>query len=234
MRRTAERLAFPATFSALLIGIIIVGGFVATVAIPGMLATASSTTAAASAGASGSPGSPAGSLAPSPTPTSAMALSPIGVAIPATADCYACHTVATGGVGVKPIPYLGHPLQGFADCTACHNPTGLVKTAPGHSGIHANECLVCHQENPNLTSMSQIPMRPEHMTGEACTACHNPTQHAPLPSNMANRGDNCWICHNGPEFQYLFASPSAAAPTPSATPQPPTSYRLQPPPTTTP
>ena len=229
MRRTAERLAFPVTFLVLLVGIVVAGGFVATVALPGMLSTPSASSATASVGTSGSTGSPTGSSAPAPTSTSAMALSPIGVAIPANADCNACHTVSTGGVGVKPIPYLGHPLQGFANCTACHNPTGLVKTAPGHSGIHANECLICHQENPNLTSMSQIPMRPEHMTGEACTDCHNPTQHAPLPSDMANRGDNCWICHNGPEFQYLFSTPSAPAPTPFASAQPPTSNLLQPP-----
>ncbi len=232
MRRTLTRLAFPVTFTALLVGILVVGGFLATVALPDMLGASSAATPSASPA---TPSSAAGSPAPSASATSAMALSPIGVAIPADADCMACHTIATGGVGVKPIPYLGHPLKGFANCTACHNPTGLVKTAPGHSSLHANDCLICHQENPNLTSMSQMPMRPEHMTGEACTDCHNPTQHAPLPSDMANRGDNCWICHNGPEFDYLFSTPSPpAVPSPTASPQPPTSYQLQPPATTAP
>lgn len=230
---TLERLAFPVTFLVLLAGILVMGGFVVAVAIPGMLGGSSGGTAAMSP-------------SPSPSATSAMALTPIGIAMPPGTDCAACHYSATGGVEVKPIPYLGHPLQGFEDCTACHNPTGLVKTAPGHSGLHANECLICHQENPNLTSMSQIPMRPEHMTGEACTDCHNPSQHGPLPSNMANRGDNCWICHNGPEFQYLFNSPSPGAsqaaqagsptpsPSPSGSPQPPASYQLEPPATTAP
>jgi hypothetical protein len=63
-------------------------------------------------------------------------------------------------------------------------------------------------------------MRPEHMgTTQPCTACHGVDQHAPLPADMAGRGDNCWICHNGPEYQYLFnsASPgSSASPAPAA------------------
>ena len=62
-------------------------------------------------------------------------------------------------------------------------------------------------------------MRPEHMGGtQACTDCHGVDQHAPLPADMAGR-DHCWICHNGPEFTYLFESPSpspAAAVAPAA------------------
>lgn len=226
-RAVMVRLAYPVTVLVLVVGILIAGGFLATVALPDVLRTAG-----------GSHAGGVGSL-PTPTPTatpkpsSAMALSPIGIAIPSDADCAACHTTATGGVGVKPIPYLGHPLKGFANCTACHNEAGLVKTAPGHSGIHANECLVCHRENPNLASMSAPPMRPEHMGGQACTTCHGVDQHAPLPSDMAGRGNNCWICHNGPEFQYLFNSPppgwsprpvpstdASSAPDPSAAPSP--------------
>ncbi len=232
MRRTIASLAFPVAFLVLLVGILVAGGFVATVVLPDVLRTSSAAAPPASAGT----GSAATrSPTPSAAATSAMGLSPIGIAIPDGADCMACHTVASDGVGVKPIPYLGHPLKGFADCTACHNPTGLVKTAPGHSSLHANECLICHQENPKLTSMSQMPMRPEHMTGEACTTCHNPSQHAPLPSDMANRGGNCWICHNGPEYEYLFKSPSpSAVPSPSASPQLPTEYQLKPPATIAP
>jgi hypothetical protein len=166
-----------------------------------------------------------------------MGLSPIGIAMPSDANCSACHTTATGGVGVKTIPYIGHPLKGFANCTACHNPEGLVKTAPGHSSLHANECLVCHQENPKLASMSAAPMRPEHMSGAACTTCHGVDKHAPLPSDMAGRGDNCWICHNGPEFSCLFnsASPGTSS-APAATPSPsaPSGYYLQPPATAAP
>jgi hypothetical protein len=212
-RSAMVRLAYPITMLVLVVGILVVGGFLVTVALPDL-------TRSASGG-----GAPVGipSIAtPRPTATpaasSAMGLSPIGIAMPSDADCAACHTTTSGTVGVKNIPYLGHPLKGFANCTACHNEEGLVKTAPGHSGIHANECLVCHKENPNLASMSAPPMRPEHMSGQACTTCHGVDQHAPLPSDMVGRGNNCWICHNGPEFQYLFESPSpgwSAIPRPS-------------------
>jgi hypothetical protein len=236
MRRTLTRLAFPATVVALLAAIVVVAAILITVALPDVVGTDA---AAPSGGAGG--GQAAASGAPTPKPTSAMGLSPIGIAMPSDADCSACHTTTSGTVGVKSIPMLGHPLKGFANCTACHNPQGLVKTAPGHSSLHANECLVCHQENPNLATMSGAPMRPEHMSGQACTNCHGVDKHAPLPSDMAGRGDNCWICHNGPEFEYLFnsASPGASAapsvaPSPSASPQPPASGILQPPATSTP
>ena len=65
-------------------------------------------------------------------------------------------------------------------------------------------------------------MRPEHMgaAGKACTSCHGMDKHAPMPSDMVGRGNNCWICHNGPEFQYLFSSmspdPSPGADEPDA------------------
>ena len=232
--RTLARLAYPATILVLLVGILAVAGFLATVALPDIIRTGA--IAAPSGGAGTGTGN--ASTSPAARPTSAMGLSPIGIAMPSGADCAACHTTATGGVGVKAIPYLAHPLKGFANCTACHNPQGLVKTAPGHSSLHATECLICHQENPNLASMSAAPMRPEHMTGAACTTCHGVDKHAPLPSDMAGRGNICWICHYGPEFQYLFnsASPGAsgssgasgAAPASSAGPQAPTGYHLAP------
>ena len=41
-------------------------------------------------------------------------------------------------------------------------------------------------------------------TEKTCSACHGIDDHAPLPEAMRGRGDNCWICHNGPEFTYLF------------------------------
>jgi hypothetical protein len=242
LRRSVARLGYPVAVLALLLGICVVAGFLAVVALPDVIRTASVSSPSAGAG------TPAGSgavAAQTPTPSSAMALSPIGIAMPSGADCSACHTTTTGQIGVKNIPYMAHPLKGFANCTACHNPTGLVKTAPGHDSLHANDCLVCHQENPQLATMSSAPMRPEHMgaQGKACTSCHGMDQHAPLPSDMAGRGDNCWICHNGPEFQYLFnsASPGAStapattpAPSASASPQPATGYQLTPPTTAAP
>jgi len=204
MRRSLARLAYPLTVLVLVAGIVGLAGFLAVVALPDL-------TGAASRGpAAQSPSAPAGS--PGPGPTSAMARSPIGIPMPSDANCGACHTTSAGGVGVRQIPVLGHPLKGFGNCTACHNQEGLVKTAPGHSSLHADQCLVCHQENPNAGTLSAAPMRPEHMSGQACGTCHGVDQHAPLPSSMAGRGNNCWICHNGPEFEYLFTSPSAAPP----------------------
>jgi hypothetical protein len=243
MRKRLAGLAFPVTVAVLILGILGVGVVLATVALPDMLKTG----AAASAAPSVRPSTPV-----NPQPTSAMGLSPIGIAMPSDANCGACHTTASGGVGIKTIPMLAHPLKGFANCTACHNPEGLVKTAPGHSSLHANECLVCHQENPKIANMTAPPARPEHMSGAACTTCHGVDKHAPLPSDMAGRGNNCWICHNGPEFQYLFnsAAPSATpaapaasgspapapsgSPAPSASPSAPSGYYLLPPATKAP
>ena len=61
-------------------------------------------------------------------------------------------------------------------------------------------------------------------TEQACSACHGIDDHAPLPESMRGRGDNCWICHNGPEFTYLFedqpvasdAAPAASEAAPAA------------------
>jgi hypothetical protein len=144
-----------------------------------------------------------------------MALSPIGIQMPKDANCEACHVTSSGTVGTKPIPKMGHPLLGFRDCTACHAPNGLVQTAPGHSSLHKDDCLVCHRPaDPAVgagASASIAPMRPEHMGGDKpCTACHGVDSHAPLPENMKGR-DNCWICHNGAEFKYLFESASPGA-----------------------
>ena len=88
----------------------------------------------------------------------------------------------------------------------------LVEAAPGHSSLHTQDCLVCHQVNAELASgTSGAPMRPEHMGGDKpCVSCHGVDEHAPLPDAMANR-DNCWVCHNGAEFTYLFESASPGA-----------------------
>ncbi|HEX5828445.1 MAG TPA: cytochrome c3 family protein [Candidatus Limnocylindrales bacterium] len=148
---------------------------------------------------------------PEATPPSQMALSPIGIAIPEGSDCEGCHTT-TGGIGTKPIPVMAHPLWGWRDCTACHLSGALVESAPGHSGLHKDQCLVCHQTQTDV-GVTPAPLRPEHMgTDKPCIACHGVDEHAPLPENMANRGNNCWICHNGPEFTYLFEEDASAPP----------------------
>jgi hypothetical protein len=62
-------------------------------------------------------------------------------------DCKACHTSDAGGVGTKDIPALAHPLEGWTDCTGCHAPDKLVQTAPGHTGLHKDQCTVCHTKS---------------------------------------------------------------------------------------
>lgn len=220
IRRALARYAYPTAVLGLVAGILVVGGFLAVVAMPDLVGTAAVQTA-----------SPAPAGSPSPTPKSAMALSAAGIEMPPDANCNACHLTTSGTVGLKPIPKLGHQVAGFGDCTACHNPTGLVKTAPGHSSLHKADCLICHQENPDLGRASAAPLRPAHMGGTTapCTSCHGVDKHAPLPDAMKGR-DNCWICHNGPEYQYLFSSASPGATgSPAASAGPPgASYPLYP------
>jgi hypothetical protein len=208
--RTVSRHAFGITIAALTVGILVVAGFLLVVALPdvgGLTAFVNPTAA------------PTPSATPQPTPGSAMALSPIGIQMPKDANCEACHVTTAGTVGTKPIPKLAHPLWGFRDCTACHKPDGLVQTAPGHSSLHKDDCLVCHQvsDQAATTGSTLAPMRPEHMGGDKpCTSCHGVDKHAPLPEDMKGR-DNCWVCHNGSEFKYLFESPSPGA-SPAASP----------------
>jgi hypothetical protein len=199
VRTAVRRHAFPAAVLTLVFLIVGVGAFLLTVAAP-EIARIGLVTA------------PSPSPSPEPTPGSAMALSPVGIAMPEGSDCEGCHTT-DNGVGTKEIPVMGHPLWGWRDCTACHATTSLVKTAPGHTGLHKDQCLICHQTQTDAGIATTPPLRPEHMgTDKPCTACHGVDEHAPLPENMAGRGNTCWICHNGPEYRYLFEDGPGAAP----------------------
>ncbi len=207
-QQAVARHAYGITVAGLVLGIVVTAGFLMLIALPDLIGSLAFTGPA--------PQSPAPSEAPSPSPGSAMGLAPIGIAMAPDSDCAACHMTTTGVVGTKPIPKLAHPLWGWRECTACHANDSLVKTAPGHSGLHKEDCLVCHQASSQSGPISPAPLRPEHMGGEqACTSCHGEDEHAPLPETMKGR-HNCWICHNGPEFTYLFESPEAPAlPSPS-------------------
>jgi hypothetical protein len=156
--------------------------------------------------------SPTPTATPEPTATT-EALAPMGIAIPADSDCAGCHQ-AGGIIEIKNVPAMAHPLQGWSDCTACHADDRLVKTAPGHSGIHRELCLACHQEpGPGASALP----RPHHVVeGKACLACHG--SNAPLPSDMAGR-TTCWLCHPGRDNASLFADPGPGAST-SASPGP--------------
>ena len=150
-----------------------------------------------------------------------MALSPIGIAMPPGSDCQGCHITEAGSLGTREIPVMAHPLFGWRDCTACHTTGSLVASAPGHSSLHKDDCLVCHQTRTETGDTSQPPLRPEHMgTDKPCVACHGVDEHAPLPEAMAGR-ENCWICHNGEEFTYLFEERAVREPCPEAAASPP-------------
>lgn len=197
--RTAARHAYPIGVSLLLAAILLVGGFVAIVALPELLSVANRP----------GPAEPTST----PNPTSQMG-GAIGIAIPPDTDCGACHLDPNGLVGTRDIPRLAHPLEGWRDCTACHANDRLVKTAPGHSSLHKADCLTCHKVP---ASDESAPPRPHHLvTGKACLECHGVTE-APLPTDMAGR-NNCWLCHSGTEFEDLFRRPGATLPPPTIRP----------------
>jgi hypothetical protein len=127
--------------------------------------------------------------APPPTPW-LRSIAPGQLAMPPDSDCAACHVTIDGHVGVRPIPALAHPLHGWTTCTECHSNERLVQTAPGHTGIHADQCLVCHVE---ALGAAPIPQHPS-LAGSDCLGCHGKI--APLPSSMVDKpSELCWLCH---------------------------------------
>jgi hypothetical protein len=166
----------------LLSGVIVVlCGFIVIVVLPDILGTS---------GQSGQ--------SPSPTPSgTASAQFMSWVAMPADADCSACHVTSNGSVGLVNVPPIAHPLEGWTNCTACHSNGSLVATAPGHAGIHASDCLLCHQPAQLPPPLSR-PHRDRQ--NQDCLDCHGST--APLPADMAHRaGTVCWLCHRLPDVQ---------------------------------
>jgi hypothetical protein len=117
-----------------------------------------------------------------------------GAILPGDAQCAGCHLTSDGAIGLRAMPVMGHPLEGWSQCTSCHAQDRLVETAPGHSGIHASECTVCHKAG-NLP----VPLSRPHRDNQnvACLSCHGSI--APLPSDMAHRKEAvCWLCHRLP------------------------------------
>ena len=130
------------------------------------------------------------SAAPSPTATPTPPIAE-QIDMKLRGDCTACHSTPDGGVGTKPVPALAHPLEGWTDCTGCHAPEKLVQTAAGHTGIHKEQCTVCHTKHSD-----PAPDRP-HPAGLQldCLSCHGTTQ-AHLPTTMVGWKDTtCWLCH---------------------------------------
>jgi hypothetical protein len=169
---------------AVLVGVLVLaGGFVVTVVIP-------EAQRAAVTVQDPSPGEPS----PEPSQTRDV-MTWLGMS--ADSDCAGCHVTEGGTVGLRPVPPMAHPLQGWTECTACHASERLVETAPGHTGIHAEDCLTCHQPGDLPAPLSR-PHR--ELQNSACLDCHGGT--APLPTDMAHRGESvCWLCHRLPEQQ---------------------------------
>ncbi len=160
---------------------------VAAVAAFGVILASADLGAVAGGGTTTQPSAPE----PSPTPW-LRSVAPGQLAMPPGSDCAACHLDPDGGVGLRPIPPLAHPVHGWTNCTECHDDARLVETAPGHNGIHADQCLVCHK------AASEPAPTPKHpsLAGSDCLGCHGTI--APLPSSMVGRpSELCWLCHQG-------------------------------------
>ena len=82
------------------------------------------------------PGHPAQASAPA---SASPELMPMGLAhIPTSNSCLLCHETG-GAAGLKPVPALGHPVEGWTQCLVCHTDARLGQAAPGHTGIPQNE-----------------------------------------------------------------------------------------------
>ena len=126
-----------------------------------------------------------------PTPSSSVELMSMGLAhIPTGNACVLCHETG-GATGLKVVPALGHPLEGWRQCLTCHTNERLGRAAPGHDGISASECLNCHkiaQPGPAITQPHS------RLQDQHCLDCHGTFAH--LPSSMASRHeDSCTLCH---------------------------------------
>ena len=177
MGRLLRRFGYELVLLALVGFILVAGLFVVTVIVPDLQRATSAVPPTAN---------------PSP---SSRSLVMSWLELPADADCTACHLTEQGGVGVRVVPTIAHPLRGWTNCTACHANDRLVATAPGHSGIHATDCLICHQPTDLPAPLSR-PHR--ELQNQDCLDCHGDT--APLPVDMAHRAEAvCWLCHRLPD-----------------------------------
>jgi hypothetical protein len=149
---------------------------------------------------------PAGHPAQSePSPSASVELFAMGLAhIPTSNSCVLCHETG-GSAGLKTVPALGHQLEGWRQCAACHTNEKLGQAAPGHAGIPETECLNCHkiaQPGPAITQPHS------RLQDQKCLDCHGTFAH--LPSSMASRHeDSCTLCHKPtvlppPEFPHAI------------------------------
>ncbi len=126
-----------------------------------------------------------------PTPSASAGTIQMGLAhIPTNNDCVLCHE-GGGSAGLKVVPAILHPVEGWRRCTVCHTDTTLGRLAPGHNGIAEEECLNCHktgQAGPAITQPHAA------LQDQKCLDCHGSVAH--LPSSMASTNEtDCVLCH---------------------------------------
>jgi hypothetical protein len=125
------------------------------------------------------------------SPSASAPLMSMGLAhIPTSNACVLCHE-SGGSAGLKIVPAIAHPLEGWRQCAACHTNEKLGLLAPGHEGIAETECLNCHkvaQPGPAITQPHS------NLQDQHCLDCHGSFAH--LPSSMASRDESsCTLCH---------------------------------------
>lgn len=125
------------------------------------------------------------------TPEPSIDLMSMGLAhIPTSSSCLLCHESGGSG-GLKPIPAIGHPLEGWRRCLTCHTNEELGRKAPGHLDIPETECLNCHQLPPEGPAITQPHSQ---LQDQECLDCHGTFAH--LPTSMVAKDENeCWLCH---------------------------------------
>jgi hypothetical protein len=110
--------------------------------------------------------------------------------IPTSNACILCHE-SGGSVGLKVVPAIGHPLEGWRRCASCHSGEKLGRTAPGHDGIPETECLNCHKV---ATAGPTITQPHSKLQDQKCLDCHGTYAH--LPTSMVSKKETeCWLCH---------------------------------------
>lgn len=113
---------------------------------------------------------------------------------------------------VSDIPKIPHPLEGRADCLACHGAGigGAPKLTSSHAGRTSDTCLTCHQsaappegEVPQILP-TMIPHPTFAQNENTCAACHTNLggKSAETVENWNNsihsqRGVGCTDCHGG-------------------------------------
>jgi cytochrome c554/c'-like protein len=136
------------------------------------------------------PGHPA--QAGLPTPTASSGTMQMGLAhIPTNSDCVLCHEGGGGSAGLKVVPGILHPVEGWRRCTVCHTDSTLGRLAPGHNGITEEECLNCHKTGQSGPAITQPHAA---LANQDCLSCHGTVAH--LPSSMASSdASDCILCH---------------------------------------